>query len=79
MSRTSIHYFCSHILSRCDAPSLTFSLVLHILFFGVVQGGGRKNTGGSEYLLCNDYFSTMRAVTDKQSSPVERAVQRVKG
>ena len=44
----------------------------------IIQGG-RKNTGGSKYLLCNDYFSTMRAATDKRSSPVERADQVSKG
>ena len=34
--------------------------------------GGREKTGGGEDVLCNDYFSTMRAATDKRSSPVER-------
>ena len=33
------------------------------------------DTEGREYLLCNDYFSTMRAATDKRSSPVERVDQ----
>ena len=30
---------------------------------------------GREHLLCNVYFSTMRAATDKRSSPVERVDQ----
>ena len=41
--------------------------------------GGREKTGGGEDVLCNDYFSTMRAATDKRSSPVERADQVAKG
>ena len=41
--------------------------------------GGRENTMGREHLLCNVYFSTMRAATDKRSSPVERVDQVVKG
>ena len=40
-----------------------------------VQGGGRENTMGREHLLCNVYFSTMRAATDKRSSSVERLDQ----
>ena len=45
----------------------------------ILQGGEEKNTRGSEYLLCNDYFSTVRAATDRRSSPVERADQVIKG
>ena len=41
--------------------------------------GGEKKTGGGEDVLCNDYFSTMRAATDKRSSPVERVDQVAKG
>ena len=38
----------------------------------LTEGGGRENTGGREHVLCNDYFSTMRAATVKRSSSVER-------
>ena len=41
----------------------------------VTGGGGRKNTGGREHTFGNTYFSTMRAATDKRSSPVERVDQ----
>ena len=37
--------------------------------------GGVENTGGRERLFGNVDFSTMRAATDKRSSPVERADQ----
>ena len=61
---------------------------LHVLF-GIVEknpkhvtrerfrykGGGLENTGGREHLFGNVYFSTMRAATDKRSSPVERVDQ----
>ena len=39
---------------------------------------GRKKTGGED-ILCNDYFSTMRAATDKRSSPIGRVDQVAKG
>ena len=44
-----------------------------------VQGGGLEKTGGREDVLCNDYFSTVRAATDKRSSPVEKLNQATKG
>ena len=43
------------------------------------KGGGREKTGGGEEFLCNVYFSTMRAATDKRSSPVERVDRVAKG
>ena len=43
------------------------------------EGGEREKTGGGEDVLCNVYFSTMRAATDKRSSPVERVDQVAKG
>ena len=43
-----------------------------------VQGGEKKTEGGED-VLCNDYFSTTRAATDKRSSPVERVDQVAKG
>ena len=47
--------------------------------FNYLQGGGTKNTGTWQYLLCNDYFSTVRAATDKRSSPVASMDQVAKG
>ena len=38
-------------------------------------GQGEKETGGGGDVLCNVYFSTMRAATDKRFSPVERVDQ----
>jgi hypothetical protein len=38
-----------------------------------------ENTGGREHLFGNVYFSTMRAATDKRSSPVERVDQVANG
>ena len=63
--------------SLSDTPSLIESQT--VSEEELQGGGGRKNTGGREYLLCNDYFSTMRAATDKPSSPVERVDQVGKG
>ena len=45
----------------------------------VLQGGGEKNTGWTEHVLCNDYFSTVRAATGKRSSSVERVDRGVNG
>ena len=44
-----------------------------------LQREGLEKTGGGEDVLCNVYFSTMRAATDKRSSPVERVDQVAKG
>ena len=54
-------------------------VVCHRNTYKFIQRGGRKKTGGGEDVLCNDYFSTMRAATDKRSSPVERVDQVDKG
>ena len=43
------------------------------------RGRGLEKTGGREDVLCNVYFSTTRAATDKRSSPVERVDQVAKG
>ena len=54
-------------------PKVLFVSEFRIIF--TYRKGGRENTMGREHLLCNVYFSTMRAATDKRSSSVERFAQ----
>jgi hypothetical protein len=51
------------------------NLNLYFVLYEAIQRGGREKTGGGEDVLCNVYFSTMRAATDKRISPVERVDQ----
>ena len=65
------------ILYRYLVIRLFASRILLDALSGCYRGGG-ENPGGREHLFANVYFSTMRAATDKRSSPVERVDQIIK-
>ena len=63
---------------HCHARS-ELSLQLTIRPSVSCTGRGGEKRRGRRRLLCNEYFSTMRAATDKRSSSVERVGQIGKG